>query len=266
MVAVRNTQLERPLTARSVISSLLLGMRPPRMRAALLVRWCAAFGIAEGTARVAMSRMVERGELRLDDGVYELAGRLRDRQPAQDWSLTPKLGRWTGDWRMGVVMGVARPAAERTALREAMRRLRYAELREGLWARPDNLPRASGPDEAWAVADAQCAWWAGRPDPGSEDDPLETVASRFGADGWATRASVWCGRLDDVTRALDAPSDDDLAAAFVAGAGALAHVRHDPLLPEALCPSPWPGADLRAAYATYQRAFSEAVRTFFRRP
>jgi phenylacetic acid degradation operon negative regulatory protein len=53
-----------------------------------LVRWCGIFGIAEGTARVALSRMVERGELVADDGVYELAGRVRGRQPAQDWTVT----------------------------------------------------------------------------------------------------------------------------------------------------------------------------------
>src|ERR1700690_2728015 len=83
--------LARPLNARSVIGSLLLGVHPPRLPGARIVEWCTRFGIAEGTARVALSRMVDRGELRSDRGVYELAGRVRELQGAQDWSLEPQL-------------------------------------------------------------------------------------------------------------------------------------------------------------------------------
>ena len=84
MTTRRNTQgeddaadlLERPLTARSVVLSLLLGRHPPRAPVALLVRWCAMFGISTTATRVALSRMVERGELTATDATYELAGRL----------------------------------------------------------------------------------------------------------------------------------------------------------------------------------------------
>src|SRR3954453_15656752 len=104
MMEERNTALlERPLSTRSVIASLLLGMQPPKLAARRLVQWCALFGINEGTARTALSRMVERGELASTDGVYELAGRVRRRQPAQDWSLAPELSYWRGDWLLGVV-------------------------------------------------------------------------------------------------------------------------------------------------------------------
>src|SRR2546429_4767176 len=108
--------LERPLAPRSLIASLLLGMRPPRMRAGRLVEWCGLFGVAEGTARVALSRMLDRGELTAADGVYELAGRLRGRQPAQEWSLAPRPKEWDGDWLLGVVDARARAATERAAL------------------------------------------------------------------------------------------------------------------------------------------------------
>src|ERR1700704_5982819 len=108
MVQERNTRnrgdlLDRPLSPRSLIGSLLLGMRPPRMPGSRLVEWCALFGVAEGTARVALSRMVDRGELTASDGTYELAGQLRRRQPAQDWSLAPDLAPWDGAWLLGVV-------------------------------------------------------------------------------------------------------------------------------------------------------------------
>src|SRR5258706_10006109 len=139
MMPERNTGLlDRPLSTRSVIASLLLGMQPPKLAASRLVQWCALFAINEGTARTALSRMVERGELATVDGIYELAGRVRRRQPAQDWSVAPELEPWNGDWLLGVVNPGARRADDRGALRDAVRRLRMAELREGVWARPDN--------------------------------------------------------------------------------------------------------------------------------
>src|SRR5207244_7389983 len=157
------------------VASLLVRSQPPRMRAGRRVQWCELFGVAEGAARVALSRMVERGELQSTAGTYELAGRIGGRRPAQDWRIEPRLGRWNGQWRIAAVTGAARTALERGALRDAMRRLRMAELREGTWTRPHNLPRASAAAEAWDVAEAQCSWWAGRPD----DDPSVLAAELF---------------------------------------------------------------------------------------
>jgi phenylacetic acid degradation operon negative regulatory protein len=252
--------LERPLSPRSLIGSLLLGMRTPRMSAGRLVEWCALFGVAEGTARVALSRMVDRGELTAADGVYELAGALRMRQPAQDWSLAPTRREWDGMWRLGVVAPGPRSAAERSALRDAGRRLRLVELREGVWTRPDNLPRAAGAGDAWATAEAQCTWWAARPDA----DAVATAADLFAPGVWAARARMLHGHLASSTAAVDATEGATIADAFVVGAAALAHVRADPLLPAELCERDWPGDPLRTTYRAYQSAFSKAVREWFR--
>ena len=54
---------DRPLSARSVMASLLLGRRPARATGRDLIRWCALFGISAGTARVALHRMTAAGEL-----------------------------------------------------------------------------------------------------------------------------------------------------------------------------------------------------------
>jgi phenylacetic acid degradation operon negative regulatory protein len=262
-MSTRNDEvlLERPLTARSVVASLLLGMRPPRLSAARLVRWCSLFGIAEGTARVALSRMVDRGELVASDGVYELAGRVRARQPAQDWSLAPALDPWDGEWWIAVVGAGPRDARARGGLRDAARRVRLAELREGVWTRPANLPRAAAPAEAWAVIDRQCAWWTARPD----GDARRLADDLFAPRAWAARAAILADRLRGHCDALARGGEDALASGFVAGAAALAHVRADPLLPDPLCPVPWPGDDLRTAYHAYQAAFAAAVRDWFRR-
>jgi len=242
------------------MASLLLGMRPPRLAGGRLVAWCGIFGIAEGTARVALHRMVERGELRAADGLYELAGRVRARQPAQDFALAPALEPWDGRWRLALVLPGARPAAERTALRDSMRRLRFAEVREGCWTRPANLPRAAAPADAWAVAEAQCVWWSGAPDTGAE-----ALSDRcFAPVEWAAEARALRRRLLEATAALVDPAPRDLADAFTLGARALAHVRADPLLPSELLPEPWPGDALREAYRAYQPAFAAAVRDWFR--
>jgi phenylacetic acid degradation operon negative regulatory protein len=264
MTQERNTAttalLERPLTPRSLVGSLLLGMRPPRMPAGRLVEWCALFGVAEGTARVALSRMVDRGELVAHAGVYELAGHLRARQPVQEWSLAPRLARWNGDWLLAVVEPGARSAAERAALRDAARRLRLVELREAVWCRPANLPRTAAPADAWAVADEQCRWWTARPDP----DAVGATTALFAPREWADRARLLERRLRDATEAVDPSDGAAIADAFVVGAAALAHVRADPLLPAELCGRRWPGDALRDGYRVFRDAFGSAVRGWFR--
>jgi phenylacetic acid degradation operon negative regulatory protein len=251
---------ERPLSARSLIASLLLRTQPPRMRGARLVQWCDLFGVSEGTARVALSRMVERGELRTRDGTYELAGRVRGRRESQDWSLAPRLQPFDGAWRIGVVVPAARRAPDRGALRDGMRRLRMGELREGVWMRPDNLPREAAPFDAWRVADAQCKWWTGMP----EGHPAEVASALFDPDAWAARADQLESRLARSIGRLDGESDWRLADAFVAGAAALAHVRADPFLPVELARSNQAGDALRATYHDYERVFSSALRAWFR--
>jgi phenylacetic acid degradation operon negative regulatory protein len=255
--------LERPLNARSVIGSLLLGVHPPRLPGSRIVEWCTRFGIAEGTARVALSRMADRGELESARGEYELAGRVRDLQGSQDWSLEPRLKPWRGDWRFAIVGGdlPRRTAPERAALRDAMRRLRYAGLREGVWTRPDNLPAEAAPAESWTIAAAQCAWWTGRP----EAEPGPLAIALFAPSAWAARARSLLDRLGRVTDDLDSGRDDALAPGFVIGAAALQQTRRDPLLPAALLPADWPAGDLRAAYVRFQKSFAQSLADTFRR-
>src|SRR3954471_14473351 len=145
----RNT---RSLTARSVVASTLLGTEPPRLPGRSLVRVAELFGIAEGTARTALSRMVANGELVAEDGHYELAGsRLLDRQVRQTASRRATRLRWHGGWVMAIVISERRDAAARAELRSALEAVRLRELREGVWLRPDNI------EIVWpAVVGAQC--------------------------------------------------------------------------------------------------------------
>src|SRR5262245_51564192 len=126
----------RPLKARSVVLSTLLGHHPPQLPVRALVEAGALFGIAEGTVRVALSRMVAAGDLEPGDGAYRLSRRLLERQARQDASLHPRTRPWDGSWEIAVVTADRRHAADRTALRQTMTALRLAELREGTWLRP----------------------------------------------------------------------------------------------------------------------------------
>lgn len=259
MTARWSPEEEPALTARSVVASTLLGVRPPRMATRHLVGACGLFGISDGTARVAISRMVAAGELASDDGGYGLTGALLARSARQDQSAAADVRPWTrGDgWTMAVVVGDARPAPERTALRRAATALRLAELREGVWLRPDNLPPLADGGAAEVVA-AQCQRWTAVP----ADDPTALVARLWDLAGWTARAERLGAAL---ARTAPALADGDRAAlpeAFVLSAAVLRHLQSDPLLPADLLPAEWPGPSLRSAHTGWRQAFDVTWRAW----
>jgi phenylacetic acid degradation operon negative regulatory protein len=228
----------RPLTARSAVLSTLLGAHPPRLPARSLVKVGELFDIAEGTIRVALSRMVAAGDLVQDDGHYALTPRLGRRQTRQDESRNPDVREWPGDWEIAVVTADRRPPAERTAFRQTMAQLRLAELREGTWLRPANLARPLTVD---------CVVLLGRP----VDDPAALAATLWDLDGWAARARLLHAALDEA---------QDLPASFILAAAVLRHFVADPLLPARLLAPDWPGARLRARYERFDTAFQSVLR------
>ena len=230
----------RPLTARSAVLSTLLGAHPPRLPARSLVRVGELFGIAEGTIRVALSRMVAAGDVTQADGDYQLTSRLRDRQARQDQSRSPDIRPWQGDWEIAVVTAARRSATERIAFRTAMTELRLAELREGTWLRPANLSRTRP-----ALVTEQCTFLVGRP-----EDP-RLAETLWDLSGWAARAR-------ELTAALDESAA--LADTFILAAAVLRHFLADPLLPAELLPPDWPGPHLRARYDEFDRGFRSVLR------
>lgn len=251
-------QVRKPLTARSVLASVLLGSEPPWLPTTLLVRTAELFGLSEGTARTALSRMAGAGEVAVRDGGYELAGALLSRQDRQRSSRRAETRAWDGTWELGVVTGgVRRPAADRAALRDALAALRLAELREGVWTRPANLdPERSA--HVRVLADEHVGWWVGArpvtpPDPGE----LWDLA------GWATTAEELRAEIASLVEPLEAGVTGALADGFVASAAVLRHLQADPLLPAEVLPSRWPGEALRADYDRYDAAYRAVLRTWF---
>jgi phenylacetic acid degradation operon negative regulatory protein len=248
--------LGRPLTARNVVASTLLGMQPPELAGQVLVRSGELFGISEGTTRVALSRMVADGELETGDGRYWLAGRLLDRQARQAESRAPRLAPWDGTWRMAVVTAGGRTAPERAQLRAVLARLRLAEWREGVWLRPANVARAPDP-----VADAQCEWVEARL-PGTDEAAL--ARRLWDLDNWAARARLLRQRMAETEDGLRRRDTAVLATTFVVAAAVLRHLQADPLLPTELLPRDWPGQALRADYDAYEAAFQATWRAWYR--
>lgn len=224
----------KPLPARSVVLSLLLGSHPDRMSPAQITRAGEHFGIPAATMRVALTRAVAAGDLRREDGDYVLGERLVARQHRQDEGVADAETAWDGTWEMAVIVVSGRSGSERAALREKLAGARLAELREGVWTRPANLRRPSTYAE-----DPVLSTFRARPD----DDAAQLARELWDLAAWAAD-----GRA--LLRGLDRTREP--APRLAVAAHVVRHLTADPLLPRELLPADWPGAELRAAYADYQ--------------
>ena len=217
------------MTARSVLLSVLLGAHPAWASAAELIRLTADFGLKESTVRVALTRLVSAGDLvRSADG-YRLSDRLLARQRRQDDALRPRLRPWDGTWTALVITSVGVDARARASLRSMLQDNRFGELREGVWLRPDNLEMRLPAEVTRRVRVMHAR----------DDAPVELAARLWDLPAWfATADSL----LADMAVAVDVP------ARFVAAAKMVRHLLTDPVLPEELLPSGWPGKTLRDSY------------------
>ncbi len=254
MTQPRNGRANRQLTARSVIASTLLGTEPPALPGRVLVSAAALFGITEGATRVALSRMVTAGELATDDGEYALVSpRLLERQARQTASRRATTQRWNRRWVLAVVIAERRDAADRAELRERLGAARLGELREGVWARPDNI------DIVW-------------PDVVTEHCTLVTNATvdaslaprLWDLDAWTAAADELRRQMDALIEPLEAGDTGALAPGFVTSAAVLRQLQADPLLPDELLPRGWLGNSIRAEYDRFDAAYRAVLRGWFR--
>jgi len=220
------------MTARSVVLSVLLGAHPAWATASDLIRLTADFDIREPTVRVALTRMVSAGDLvRSEDG-YRLSDRLLARQRRQDDAINTQLRKWDGTWTTLVITSVGTDARSRATLRTTLQEKRFAELREGVWLRPDNLDV----NLATEVLDRVRVLHS------RDDDPAELTSRLWDLPRWSR---VGRELLHEMATATDVPGR------FIAAAGMVRHLLTDPLLPEELLPEDWPGDALRKAYMNF---------------
>jgi phenylacetic acid degradation operon negative regulatory protein len=237
--------------ARSVLASALLGMDPPELPVAQLIRLTGLFGISPNRARVALSRMVTAGEATTDgSGRYRLAGHLQQRQARQAASRSGRTVPYAGAWSLVVVTTSGSTAEVRTARRRALSYSRLAELREGVWMRPGNVA-ISVPDELAPDVEVMGAHPA---------DPRRLAGALWDLAAWADRADQLRAGLG----ALTPDSPEALAPGFELSAAVLRHLQADPLLPEELLPDRWPGAPLRDDYDRWDAQYRATLRVWSR--
>ena len=250
----------RPLTARSVIASTLLGVDPPRLPTLALVRSGELFGLKEGATRTALSRMAAAGEVVADDGHHVLSGPLLDRharqRAARRADRTPDRA-WDGTWVLAVVRAEARPAADRAAFRAAARRLRLAEVREGVWARPQDFDPDDPSTDAGIIGE-QAVWVRG-----ARPDGTDPFIAAFDLDRWAAQARALIREMEASQPALDARDTSVVAETFVTSAAVLRHLLADPGLPSPVNPVDWPARDLRDRFDRFDAAFKATWRAWY---
>jgi phenylacetic acid degradation operon negative regulatory protein len=255
---------DRPLSARSVLASALLGSDQGCLTVAELVAVASLFGIGAGAARTCLWRMVSNGELTGDDGSYALAGRLLERRLRVDEAsriddvATPG---WDGTWELAIVSLERRSAADRLELRKAALTLHLAELREGVWIRPDNLDPQRLP-ASQAVLDQQCTHFHGA----ETDITADKVGSLFSLADWADDARALIKAMEvQLKPAKRAGSTEGVRYEFALSIAVVRHLQLDPLLPVELIGDSWPGHTLRATYRRFDGSFKRRMNRAFRR-
>jgi phenylacetic acid degradation operon negative regulatory protein len=247
----------RPLSARSVLASALLGSDGGRLTVGQLVAVASLFGISDGAARTCLWRMVSNGELTGDGGSYTLAGRQLlerlqryDEASRVDEDAAPG---WDGTWELAIVSLDRRSAADRLELRKAAAALHLAELREGVWIRPDNLDPQRLPSSR-AVLDQQCTHFHGA----ATDITADKMRSLFSLDQWADDARVLIEAMNDALGTRD-DSADRITYEFALSIAVVRHLQLDPWLPVELIPDRWPGRALRSTYRGFDDAFKRSI-------
>ena len=181
--------------------------------------------------RVALTRLVQAGDLVAEQAVYALSPRHLERQQAQDAEMDPVRLPWDGTWETIVVTSTGRDAASRADLRRRLASRRLGMLREGVWMRPDNLPRDDSPEPDTIRLLAH------------HDDPSDLAGRLWDLPAWAAT-----GR-----ELLDATAHGPTFADRFTGAAALVrHLRTDPALPDELLPADWPGDAMRQGYEDFR--------------
>lgn len=197
-----------------------------------LIRFGAVFGFPENRVRVTLSRLLSRGLIESPErGRYRLAAQ-GDRLHGfvERWRLgEARMRPWTrGQWLF------AHPQGEVAGSHWALDALGFREVRNGLWARPDNLAIATDAltqlgAEIGLAADVLIF-------PGRVDDEAAAVWTRVWHVGALEEAYAdLCERLEKSAERLEAlPLAEAMLESFTLGGEVVHRLAKDPLLPEEL--------------------------------
>ncbi len=242
-----------PLSARSIILSVLLGSHPPELSGRQLTALSDLFGIRAGTVRTALSRMVAAGDLVGDDGTYSLGLRMLQRQRQQDQGRTAPDTAWDCQWFTAIAAADGRSVAERRAFRAVMIGARMGELRPDIWMRPANIAPPDRPEEVIMVCGEL-----------HSDDPLDLVQQLWSLEDLDQRSVQLRAALERHRATLDVDDPSVLPATFTLSAATVRFLRTEPQLPPELVPPQWTPPDVRPLYDDFEAAFQRLLRSFLR--
>jgi phenylacetic acid degradation operon negative regulatory protein len=241
----------RPLSARSLVLSTLLGSHPPRLPGSALVAVGALFDLGPGTMRTAMSRMVGDGELiAVGSGHFELGPALLDRQRRLDSGREGRHEAWAGEWWTAIVLAERRGLAERRLFRSEMTKRLMGELRPDVWLRPANVPSP--------VVSGDVLVMRGLVD----RDPVELVNALWDLDGLAATARRLVVEADAATAALVSDGPAILPLSFIVSVAVARFLAVEPHLPVELVPVGWPVERLRELYRDLEQRHGRSLREY----
>ncbi|SFL60415.1 PaaX family transcriptional regulator [Geodermatophilus ruber] len=235
---------------------------PVRLQA--LVELLRGFGVAEPTARMTTAALRREGWLaasrRGRETLYTPTEVLRGSVRGRSARLDECLGPWDGRWRVVIYTVPETDRSARERVRRTLTRHGFGPLAPATWVSPHRralddvrTELAGEPVSRLHLLTAQVAAETGGSD-------RELAARCWDLQGVA---GAYRRQIDRLRAVLVGPP---LAgpAALVTHLRALAEVRRtvlrDPLLPEALRPPGWPGAEMRLAWAEFCARLAEPAR------
>lgn len=245
------------LNPRSVILSVLLGSHPPALPGKAITAMCELFGFRPGTVRTALSRMVAKEDLELQDTTYQLGATHLGRQRSQDSGRTRVSSNWNGDWIIVAAIAERRSMAERRTFRSQMIEARMGELRPETWVRPANIdPDLDIP-----------GLFVGYGSTGHED-PVDLIGRLWPLEEFDAHTKVLLKELTRtaplLTAAARANDFNILAETFQISAAVVRFLRQEPQLPPELHENAGAVDQLRETYDDYEFRFRTLLKAFFR--
>ncbi len=241
----------RPLSARSLVLSTLLGSHPPRLPGPALVAVGALFDLGPGTMRTAVSRMVADGELiAVGGGQFELGAAMLDRQQRLDVGREGHHEPWTGEWWTAIVLADRRGLAERRLFRAEMTKRLMGELRPDVWLRPANVARPVVSGDVLVVRGV------------IDRDPVELANTLWDLDALATTARMLAVEVDAVTGGLAADDRTVLPRSFIVSVAVARFLAVEPQLPTEIVGGAWPVEELREVYRDLERRHGRSLRGY----
>ncbi|MFV1989438.1 MAG: PaaX domain-containing protein, C- domain protein [Acidimicrobiales bacterium] len=250
----RNTYVDlkvQPLSARSMILSVLLGTHPPRLPLLDLLALGDLFGFRAGTVRTALSRMTNNEELTLEDGWYALGERMQARQQTQDSGRATEQVPWSGEWILATVLADRRSSSARRAFRASMLTARMGELRPDTWLRPANIPPPS-PARDLVITTG----------PTKLSKPLKLVSRLWPLAEYDQHTTSLLRSLETTIPMLESGDHEAIPYTFRISAEVVRFLRVEPKLPHELHPGSSSVELLRRSYDEYEVVFARLLRDF----